>query len=420
MRIPMRWIALVGVLFLVGCSSTSDQSLSSGGDANAGDSSDSSVAIEEAPAGAADSASRDSFTAGDTTVTSPDRDVITSGTVTMTVDDPRATAHEVSTYVEDAGGWVEARTEEAATDTTDASATLTIRVPASEVTGTLEHLETLGAIEDVSLSQQDVTMQVNDLDARIRARELSVERMLDLLSRAQTTDEVMTAEQMLTDRQSELESLLSEQTVLADQVAMSSLRVSIWEPDAVPPEAEEPPTGFFGGLVTGWNAFVSALQVTLLVIGVLLPWLVMAAGVAAVVVSIRRRNKRRQVAMGLPAASSTTTSPAPAASPPAHGAGASYAQPWASRTQSPRVVAQVPAPPPVASAPVAAVHDEPEAPAPSEEPPSTDVASETAAPAVPRTPRTPRAAPRAPRAAGAQRSPTTRTPKRREIPPAGI
>lgn len=242
-----------------------------------------------------------------------ERQVITTGSVTMTSDDPRATAQEISELVEDRGGRVEERVEQAAKDDEEASAYLLVRVPSAAVTTMLDTLEHLGTVEDVSLTRTDVTMQVVDLDARIRAREISVTRLEDLLARAESTADLVAAESALTQRQSELESLLSQRAHIADQVSLSTLRINVWTTDAVP---AEPPEGFWGGLVAGWESFVDAVRGFLVGFGFLVPWLVFfGVIVVAIVIAVRRRRRRRPPSSAHPGATAYPQPPAPPAAP---------------------------------------------------------------------------------------------------------
>jgi hypothetical protein len=65
------------------------------------------------------------------TVLSTDRQVIETGYVTVVVDKPLDAATEAARITEQAGGRVDGRNEYAPTDTTAASATLTLRIPVS-------------------------------------------------------------------------------------------------------------------------------------------------------------------------------------------------------------------------------------------------------------------------------------------------
>lgn len=334
MLTAMRFVALgmTGALFLAGCSS------SGSADSAAPMSEEAGGSAPEAPADAdggvttgGDDAAAESGAPG-LNLSSTDRSVITTGSVAMTVEDPEAAVRELSRLVEGMGGWVEGLHLQAATEHTDASASMVLRIPSREVSSTLDRLDGLGTVEDVNLNRSDVTMQVRDLEARIRALKLSIERMEALLARATTTNDLVNAEQMLTERQTQLESLLSQQALLADQVSMSTLEVQLWVPDALPEPEPEPPSGFWGGLVTGWNAFLAFGEDALLVLGILVPWLVFLALVTLAVVAISRPLRRRQAATALPAVQGP-----PSGLPP---------QPWPAQQQQP-----VQAPPPVPQPP---------------------------------------------------------------------
>lgn len=291
------------------------------------------------------------------------RSVITHGAVTLSTEDPVTAADDITRMVESMGGWVEGMTLQAGSDTIDPSAHVITRLPSSDVGTALGRLRDIGEVESVQLDRTDVTLEVRDLEARIRAVEMSVERMQALLARAASVEELVQAEQMLTDRQSQLEQLLSQQASLDDQVSMSTLTIDVVVPEEVPEvvEPEEPKEGFLGGLENGWNAFLDFGSGALLVLGVLLPWLAFAAVLALIVAWLRRvwvrtRPERPARAPGV----SLPPTPAPGGWP---GAPAGWAQPSG----------PVPAP----------AHPAPAAPVPSAAPataPATPTASPTATP----------------------------------------
>ena len=193
---------------------------------------------------------------------------------------------------EDADGRVDDRAEKAATETEVGTATLTIRLPAAAVTPTLVALRELGDVEAVDLTKKDVTGAAQDLDARIHAMELSVARMTNLLATATTHDDIIVAENALTEREAGLEQLRSQRAAIAEQVSLSTIHVAIVGPDlpppVEPPAPVEPPTGpqsFVEGLVTGWDSLVSVVSAIAIVVGVLLPWLAFGGAIAALVVA---------------------------------------------------------------------------------------------------------------------------------------
>jgi hypothetical protein len=227
--------------------------------------------------------------------------VVTTATASLAVEDPAEGAQRVSELVESVGGRVDERTEQAASgedEVEGAVADLVVRVPADALTGVLAGLENLGDVERVSVSRSDVTATAVDLDARIAALRTSVARLQALMDGAATTEALLAAEEVLSERQEQLESLQSQRALLADQVELSTLSVHL-EPFGVAPAGG--PKGFLDGLGTGWRSLVAALGAAVVVLGILLPWVAVAALVAAgVLVPVRLARRRAAVAAPVP------------------------------------------------------------------------------------------------------------------------
>jgi len=278
---------VLAVAVLVGCSGPSDSG-SSGADSAAPGVVDPEPVPSAGPGtGPADPVDAD-----------PDRQVVTTATASLTVDDPADGAQRVSELVQAAGGRVDERTERAGSGGDeggddgggDAAADLVVRVPAAALTGLLADLADLGEVTDVSVSRSDVTATAVDVDARISALRTSVARLQGLMDGAATTEALLAAEAALAERQQELEALQSQRALLADQVELSTLTVHL-QPYGVVPAGG--PDGFLDGLATGWRALVVALGAVVVVLGVVLPWLVLAAALTAAVLLplgwVRRR-----------------------------------------------------------------------------------------------------------------------------------
>ncbi|MPQ99714.1 DUF4349 domain-containing protein [Modestobacter sp. I12A-02628] len=228
----------------------------------------------------------------------PERQVVTTASASLSVDDPSDAAQQVSELVETAGGRVDERTEQAASDDDGGEADLLVRVPADALTGVLADLEDVGEVDTVSVSRSDVTASAVDLDARISALRTSVDRLQGLLAGAATTEALLSAERSLSERQEQLESLLAQRSQLADQVELSTLSVHL-EPVGVTPPGG--PDGFLDALGTGWRSLVTALGALVVVLGVVLPWALVAGAMAAVVlVPLRRYRRRASVAGAAP------------------------------------------------------------------------------------------------------------------------
>lgn len=260
-------IVLIGAVFaltLAGCS---------GSGAGEG-SSDAGGVVQEGSADGAAVAEDLGGTEQSADETDVDRELITTGHASVVAPDPAAAAQELARLVEQAGGRVERRSEIAATEDSPGQASLTVRLPADRMTSTVDALSGIGDVRDVNLDSVDVTSQGRDLDARIAALTTSTERLRELMSAAGSTEDLLNVEQELSDRQADLDALTAQRQQLSEQVAMSTLDVDI---TAEPVTVAQSRGGFLGGLSSGWNGLVATVQGVVLVLGVLLPWLAVAA-----------------------------------------------------------------------------------------------------------------------------------------------
>ncbi len=243
------------------------------------------------------------------------REVFARASVSLQTEDAADAAERIGKLAEDAGGYVEAMSvaadEGPTADAADAAddpvggwsdpygvplpreggAWVTVRVPASELTDVMRALDPLGEVQSSEIAREDVTSQTTDLRARVAALESSADRLRGLITDATSTADLLAAEDALAERQAELDALRAQLKGLDEQVALSSLSVSISTPPAA---VEADPQGFGDGLATGWNALVAALNGTVIGLGFLLPWLALAGSVLAVVQLVRRAARRRR------------------------------------------------------------------------------------------------------------------------------
>lgn len=218
---------------------------------------------------------------GDAAVES--RDVITTGYLRVVADDPIDAADDAASVVDGAGGRIDSRNEQPGTEYERPSASLALRIPAAQYERVVAQLEELGEVASYTTDASDVTQQRRDLDARIEALRTSVERLLELLSDATTTSDLVAIESELTSRQAELDSLVSQRDWLADQVDYSTLQLELVAPGVVP---EAGPGDFWSGLAAGWGALVAFASWGLVALGVLLPWIGLLAVIGAIVVLV--------------------------------------------------------------------------------------------------------------------------------------
>lgn len=300
-----RLAAAVGALALIlalasGCStSASDEGSdmepaagmaetadSAGSDGAAADSDD-EAALGGAAAGEVERADQ-------VTQTLPEgRMIARDATLQVAVEDVAPAAAEVRAAAAAAQGWViseEVQPDEA-TDKYDGYAVLVISVPSTALDSTLTQLEPVGRVTESTLTSQDVTAQYTDTTARIETLEASITRLRGLMEDATGIEDIVSLERELAQREADLDSLKGLAEGLENDVARSSITVTLQEADpATPVETpEEASTGFVAGLDNGWQAFLSGVTFVLTALGALLPFAIVAALIAVPILWWRRR-----------------------------------------------------------------------------------------------------------------------------------
>ena len=221
-----------------------------------------------------------------------DQQVIQTANVSLEVEDVDQAVNGVETQVEQLGGVVQSRSINNYDD--DASAYMTIRIPAQDLNSFLDGLPEFGTVINSTVDAQDVTLEVIDLEARISTLEASIERLRDLQRQATSVADLVAVESELATRQSELESLTARRDYLANQVDLSTVFLSMDQDDtgaALSPD-------FLGGLQRGWDALLTLGAGLVTGVGFLLPLAIVGLAIAAVIIvivrAIRRRTKRQE------------------------------------------------------------------------------------------------------------------------------
>jgi len=225
-----------------------------------------------------------------------EREIIVTGRLDLVYDDPVEGLETAADIVDDSGGFVESRHQSSRSDHLRAS--LTARIPAEKLDATVDELKDFADVEEYSTSKEDVTQQSADLDARVSALETSIERLEELLRDAKSNDDLFQAEEALTQRQGELDSLRSQREQLSDQVDYSTLEISITT--EVEPRSSAP-DGFLDGIKNGWNSLLGTLLGLVTAAGTLIPWLIILIPLGAVLWLLARRvRSRRRVKQAKP------------------------------------------------------------------------------------------------------------------------
>ncbi|MFI6496505.1 DUF4349 domain-containing protein [Nonomuraea typhae] len=229
----------------------------------------------------------------DVKVTQQDRQIVYTGSMTVRAQDVPRAADQAKAIVTGAGGHV-SKEDSSSADQQEARATLEFKIPPARYQDVLTALgRDLGKRLSMSQGTQDVTMEVADVDSRLKSAEGALASLRTLLGKATKIGEVLQVEREIQNREAELESLQARQKELSSQVSMATLTLQLVGPVAtVLPPDDEPP-GFLGGLASGWRALLDFLKLTVTVIGAVLPWMIIVLPVVALLIWLVRRGRTR-------------------------------------------------------------------------------------------------------------------------------
>lgn len=279
-------------------------------DSAAGGATTDTSAVKEGPSGSEGANAADSASGSGSGTAS--RDIITTASATVVVDDIAAAVTQITDAAESRDGYVESMSigqsgqvmpVDPATGmvydstmpypATPDGAWITVRVPADGLQSLVDQLSGLGEVTASSVNRQDVTAVTLDLQARVDAAQASVDRLTELMAQAGSLSDLIAAESALAERQATLESYQQQVKYYDEQVAFSTLTVSLTEPVET---VVADPAGFGDGLAAGWNGLVATLNGIVIAIGFLIPWILVLAVIGLIVwgiVALVRRRKAR-------------------------------------------------------------------------------------------------------------------------------
>lgn len=152
------------------------------------------------------------------------RDIVYRATITVEADDVAAAAREAVAIVQGLGGIVFAQ----ATQTEPRPrAEITFKVLPADFATALERLAGVGELVDQTVSADDVTERIVDLESRIITAEASVIRLRGLLENAVDLEDVALLERELLDRETTLETLRGQLRTLRGLVDLATITLAI-------------------------------------------------------------------------------------------------------------------------------------------------------------------------------------------------
>ncbi len=221
-----------------------------------------------------------------------DRVDVVTATMSVTTRQVDAAADRIATLAAANGGRVDGDQRSAGDGVR--TAVETVRVPPQGLTTVMTAVDRLGKETARTLSRDDVTTSKADIDARALALSTSVTRLQHLLSTAGGVGTLLAVEKVLTSRQSDLDSLRARQRALNDEIALSTLTVTL-RATAAPVKAKPAhhfrATGFGAAVGKSIHGLGVAITVVVAAVGYALPFAIPIALLAGALLFLRRRRR---------------------------------------------------------------------------------------------------------------------------------
>jgi hypothetical protein len=278
-------VLLSGCLLLAACSSGAFNGASSAsGHSNAAPGAG-AVAAPPAPAGqyAAGSLS-EGQPAGRTAVETAGlirttQSIIYTASLTVRSADVAAAAKQAIAIVVGAGGYTadEQVSGRSPGRSSREAVSLTLKVPVLSYQGVLGRLSAPKLGKQVAMQQHatDVTQQVADVNSLVISEQDAIAALRGLLKRAASVSGLLQVQQQISQDQSYLNSLLSQQRALNQETSYATITMTLVSPIAGVHHKTTSKHGFLAGLAAGWRALRHATGLVLTALGAILPFLIL-------------------------------------------------------------------------------------------------------------------------------------------------
>lgn len=157
-----------------------------------------------------------------------DQSVIRTAYLQVEVGDVDVARTRLEDRVKAAGGYASSSTRYG--DTAAPILEITFRAPATALDDLLAAFRSEGKLLSESINSYEVTMQLVDLEARLKSLRASESAYLDLMKRASSVADVIAVQTELTRVRADIESYDAQRAALADQVAMATITVQLSTP----------------------------------------------------------------------------------------------------------------------------------------------------------------------------------------------
>lgn len=181
----------------------------------------------------------------DNTVVMSERKIIKSASMEVQTLEYDVAVQRLNDKIIGVGGYIESsnvRGRDIEDNYSTRSAHFTLRVPQKQFEQFMSDMTSVGTVIQNNTYGEDVTTQIFDHEAHKKTLEIQEERLLDILSKAEKIEDVITLERELSNIRYQIENLTGTLKRLENLVSYSTLSISIYEVHEIVEKVEKPKT----------------------------------------------------------------------------------------------------------------------------------------------------------------------------------
>lgn len=190
-----------------------------------------------------------------------ERKIIKNADVNIQVDDYDVTVEALKNKVISEGGYVANESVSGTGPQGIINGNLQVRLPALRFEAFLSGMEGMGKVTGRNIYTQDVTEEYVDVESRLKALRTKEERLLSILSKSGTLNDILAVENELANTRVELESLQGKLRFLNNRTEFSSINIGIRQ--VMTSTQQISTTGLTGVWMRAREAFVQAVNTIL-------------------------------------------------------------------------------------------------------------------------------------------------------------
>lgn len=160
----------------------------------------------------------------------PTPQLVKQASLVLVLTDIDAAVTQVQTIIQQAQGDVLSLQDQRSPEGAAQQVSLTLRVPQAELDGVLKALRLLGTVQQQSLTAEDVSSQLVDLEARLKNLRQSESALLKIMERSGEISHVLEVARELSNVRESIERMAAQQQNLKRQVAFSQIYLTLQSP----------------------------------------------------------------------------------------------------------------------------------------------------------------------------------------------